>query len=127
MCNSASGFDAYASPGMTEIDFRGKNSPRAALGAALGQRRRRRMHGHVPDLLGIFADGTVGGEPRHTRDVEDAGTRPGRNYLPARVDAALRLVIGTEIGADHVVVEIAQRMRDGFEPAGLAGRELTGA
>src|ERR1700741_3608251 len=95
------------------IDFRySKYSPRAALGAALWHRRRRRAHRHVPDLLGIFANGAVGGEPRHARDVEDAGARPGRDHLPARVDAALGLVIGIEARTEHVVVEIAQLMRD---------------
>src|SRR5690348_17054665 len=101
-------------------------SLRAANALSL-RRDRRRMHRHVPDLLGIFANGAVGGKPGHARHVEDAGPRPGRDHLPACVDAALRLVIGVEIGADHVMVEITQRMRDGFEPARLARRELARA
>src|SRR3979411_1319054 len=80
---------------------------------------------HVPDILGIFADGAVGREPRHPRDVEDAGPRPGRAHLPARVDAVLGLVIGLDNRADHVVVEMAQRMPDRFEPGGIVGREFT--
>src|SRR5271167_1854698 len=61
-----------------------------ALGARLRHPRGRRpAHGDVPDILGIFADGAVRREPRHPRDVEDAGARPGRGDLPARVDAAL--------------------------------------
>src|ERR1700726_4547029 len=85
-----------------------KSARRSALDARLLQRLRRSpAHRHVPDILGVFADGAVGREPRHPRHVEDAGPRPGRDHLPARVDAALRLVVGVEIRAHHVMVEVA--------------------
>src|ERR1700722_8175194 len=84
---------------------------RFALRARFLQRRRRiSARRHVPDILRIFADGAVGGEPRHPRDIEDAGPRPCRNHLPAGVDAALGLVVGIEIRAHHVMVEMAQRV-----------------
>src|SRR3981189_3356242 len=84
-----------------------------ALRARLLQSARRSpAHRHVPDILGIFADGAVGREPRHPRDVEDAGPGPCRDYLPARVDAALGRKIGVEISTHHVMVEMAQRVPD---------------
>src|SRR5260370_10339732 len=84
------------------------SAARPALRARLLQPLRQSpAHRHVPDLPGIFADGAVGGEPRHPRDVENAGPRPCRDHLPARVDAALGLEIGGEIRTHHVVVEIA--------------------
>src|SRR5690242_7239424 len=105
--------DCFASLAMTTWHALRQNSmtpevmdfgsgPRAAL-ALIGLRGG--PHRRVPDLLGIFADGAVRGEPRHARHVQDAGAGPGRHHLPARVDAALGFVIGIEIRADHVVVE----------------------
>ena len=50
----------------------------------------RRQRLDAPDFVGVFADGAVAGEPGHARDIEDAGSGPGRDHLPTRVDAALR-------------------------------------
>src|ERR1700752_4382917 len=109
-----------SSPGMTTtIDSLPR---RPTLGAGL-RHWRGRAHRYVPDLLGIFANGAVGGEPRHSRDIEDRGASPGRHHLPAGVDAALGGVIGIEIGRDHIVVEVAQRVADGSEAGGIVGRE----
>src|ERR1700761_4607830 len=108
---------------MTPDVMASRLGPRSTHALALG-RGRRGMYGHGPDLFGVFADGAVGGEPGHPRHVEDAGPRPGRHHLPARVDAALRLVIRIEVGAHHVVVEMAQGMRDGLEPSRFVRGEV---
>src|SRR5437762_751213 len=111
-------------------DFPGAISPAgilaagAALGATLRLRRRRWPHRHVPDILGIFSNGAVGGEPRHARDIEDAGAGPSRHHLPARIDVALRLVVGIEVGGDHVGVVETQRVRYAGEAVRLVRREL---
>ena len=52
-------------------------------------------------------------------EVVDAESR-----APARVDGALGLVIRIEIGADHVVVEMAQRVADGGEAPGIVYAEI---
>src|SRR5437667_10034467 len=87
--------------------------------------RRGPAHRHVPDIFGIFANGSVGGEPWHARDIEDAGARPCRDHLPACVDAALGLIVGVEIRTHHVMVEMAQRMPDRFKAGGVTGREFS--
>src|ERR1700684_3720950 len=87
-----------------------KTSP-VNLGAtllALGMSLQRK----VPDIVCICGDGAVGREPGHPRDVEDRRPRPCRLRLPTGVDAALRCVIGIEVRAHHVMIEVAQRMRD---------------
>src|SRR2546423_7065447 len=87
------------------MDFRApKSALAAALRARLLQRLRRRLHRHMPDILRIFADGAIGGKPRHPRDVENGGSGPGWHHLPARVDATLGGVVGIAIGTDHVMV-----------------------
>src|ERR1700745_1578544 len=83
------------------------------------------LHRNAPNLIGIFGDGPVGGEPGHPRDIEDGRARPGWSHAPARVDAALRLVVRIEIRAHHVVIELAKRVRDLFETAGIARGKFT--
>src|SRR5579872_6745902 len=85
------------------------------------------LHRNAPNLIGIFGDGSIGGEPGHSRDIEDASPRPGRSHAPARIDAALRLVVGIEIHTHHVVVEMAKRVCDRFEAADIAGAKFTAA
>src|SRR5262249_49748212 len=63
-----------------------------------------KFKGYVPNVLGILADGPVGGEPRHSRDVEHARAHPIKGRQPQLFDASLRCAIGIEIGCDHVVI-----------------------
>src|SRR5262249_52220897 len=59
---------------------------------------------YFPNVLGVLADGPVGGEPRHSCDVEHARTRPIGGQQPQPFDASLRCEVGIEIRCHHVVV-----------------------
>src|SRR6266702_2070322 len=86
--------DCFASLAMTCLPSHAVSACRFALPQC---RWCARMNRHVPYFFGIFANGAVGGKPRHPRHIEDGGARPGRNDLPARVDAALGFVVGIEV------------------------------
>ncbi len=57
------------------------------------------LHRHVPDFLGILADRAIEENQPIARDVADRLRVPVRAVAPDRVDLALRVGIGVEIGA----------------------------
>src|SRR6266511_4169277 len=67
-----------------------------------------KLKGYFPNILGVLADGAVGGEPRHSCDVEHARARPIGGRQPQPLDSSLRCAIGIEIHCHHVVVRISQ-------------------
>jgi hypothetical protein len=52
---------------------------------------------YLPNVLGVLADGAIGGKPRHSCDVEHARARPIECRQPQPFDASLRCKIGIEI------------------------------
>ena len=68
----------------------------------------------VPDLLGVLADGAVGGEVAHPGHVEDRlpDPRPGAEE---RGDPLLRLDVGGEVGAVEETVAPEQLVEEGPE------------
>src|SRR4029450_7130271 len=68
-----------------------------------------KFKGYVPNVLGVLADGPVGGEPRHSCNVDHTRPHPIGGRAPKPLDASLRCAIGIEIHCDHVVVEMPQR------------------
>src|SRR3984893_15071204 len=59
---------------------------------------------YFPNVLSVVADGAIGGEPRHSCDVEHAPARPIECRQPQPFDSSLRCKIGIEIHCNHVVV-----------------------
>src|SRR4029453_9640474 len=81
---------------------------------------------YFPNVLGVLADGPVGGEPRHSRDVEHTRARPIGGRQPQPFDASLRCVIGIEIDCHHVVVGMPQRVHERSEAIDIVGGKNTG-
>src|SRR5262249_10437693 len=81
---------------------------------------------YFPNVLGILADGAIGGKPRHSCDVEHAHARPIGCRQPQPFDASLRCEIGIEIRCDHVVVGMPQRVHERSESVGLSGCRRSG-
>src|SRR5437588_12987455 len=74
--------------------------PSSLAAGGLGWRLKR----HIPDIAGVLADGAVGGEPRHVRNVPHAHLCPVGGRLPEDVDAALGGGMVIAVGSDHVIV-----------------------
>ena len=75
----------------------------------------------LPDLLGVFPDGPIGGEDAHAGHVED---RYGSPAFPVRIGPAGGFLggdVGTVIGQDEVLVAAEERIDEGPEEAGVAG------
>ena len=76
----------------------------------------------LPDLLGVFADGTVAGEAAHVRDVEETPFLPCGGIAVEERDLVLHGGIGIEIRAAHVEIGF-QAVEDGTEQIAFTGRE----
>src|SRR5215471_242667 len=76
---------------------------------------------YFPNVFGVLADGSVGGEPPHSCDVEHARACPIGGRLPQPFDVPLRGAIGIEIRRDHVVVGMPQRGRQLDETINIVG------
>src|SRR6266436_3794050 len=85
-----------------------------------------KLKGYFPNVLGVLADGPVGGEPRHSCDVEHARAGPIECRQPQPFDASLRCVIGIEIHCDHVVVGMPQRIHERGESVNIVRCKDTG-
>src|SRR5262249_36008527 len=80
----------------------------------------------LPDLAGVLADGAVGGELAHARDVEQRLAVPGRAILVLDVDPQLSLDIVMEVGEVHVLVARAEELgHDRAEDVLVASREMS--
>ena len=82
---------------------------------------------YFPNVLSVLADGPIGGEPRHSCNVEHACARPIESRQPQPLDASLSCKIDIEIRCHHVVVGIAQRIHKRPETVSLVGLRLTEA
>ena len=74
---------------------------------------------YLPNVLGVLADGAIGGKPRHSCDVEHARARPIECRQPQPFNASLRCKIGIEIRCDHVVVGMPQRIHERGESVNI--------
>src|SRR6266540_269283 len=81
----------------------------------------RKFKGYFPNVLGVLADGPVGGEPRHSRDVEHTRARPIGGRQPEPFDASLRCAIGIEIRCHHIVVGMPQLVHKHGEAVDIVG------
>src|SRR5690242_57975 len=78
-------------------------------GAPGGAAQSLRLTGrHVPDLLGVLANGTIRREPANIGCVEHAGTPPRARVSPAVGNPVLRCHIGFEICCYQEVVVTGQ-------------------
>src|SRR5262244_99147 len=80
-----------------------------------------KFKGYFPNVLGVLADGPVGGEPRHSCDVEHARASPIEGRQPQPFDASLHCVISIEIHCDHVIVGMPQRIHEGSKSVSIVG------
>src|SRR5262249_1810486 len=78
-----------------------------------------KFKGYFPNVLGVLADGPVGGKPRHSCDVEHARARPIRGRQPQPFDASLHCVISIEVHCHHVVVGMPQRIHERGESVNI--------
>ena len=62
---------------------------------------------HVPDVIAIFADRPVRGEPADLGRVQHAGAPPRRRVAPPRADLPLGRGVGVEVRGDQKMVVIA--------------------
>ena len=76
---------------------------------------------YFPNVLRVLADGPVGGEPRHSCDVEHTRARPIGGRQPQPFDASLRCAIGIEVRCHHVVVGMPQRVHKHSESINVVG------
>src|SRR3954471_12991772 len=65
---------------------------------------------NVPDVAGILPDRAIGGKPAHPRNVADRLGVPLGTVAPDRVDLALGVRVGIEIGRDHEPVGVVERV-----------------
>mmetsp|Transcript_15458 Transcript_15458/g.26591 ORF Transcript_15458/g.26591 Transcript_15458/m.26591 type:complete len:531 (+) Transcript_15458:357-1949(+) len=70
----------------------------------------------VPDVLGVFVDGSIGAEFSRTGGVHDRGLDPFLLVLPASVDTRLSIKIaGPVVGEEIEVVAIEERVQQRLE------------
>ena len=80
----------------------------------------RRQRLDAPDFVGVFADGAVGREAAHARDVQDRLAGPFGRATGEAVDATLRCDIVLEIG-QQLFFAVCNRTRLQFSHRRQAG------
>src|SRR5450432_3325792 len=80
----------------------------------------------APYLARIFMDRTIGREPAHPGRVQDRFLPPLCAVAPQLVDGALGGTIGVEVGANHEIVAVPERVDETMVAAALARRKNAG-
>src|SRR5580658_7196456 len=78
---------------------------------------------HIPNVVAIFADRPVGGEPANARGIENAGAPPRRRVPPFGGDASLRGGVRIKVGGNEEVVVICQHIHQVTEAVRVTRRK----
>src|SRR4029077_12487721 len=64
----------------------------------------------TPDILCVFGNCSIGGEPADIGRVQNARTQPTVPVAPGFVDLHLCLPVSVEVGADHEIIVMGERV-----------------